>query len=162
MANYNNFSEALSIGQQGEQAAATLLEESGYQLTDVRQDKHYQAQDIDFLATKGGRTITVEVKTDAAISRYGNLCVETISNKERKKNGWFNTTAADFLFFFDIPTQTTYTVKTEELRNLYRTNCFRHKETFQLECGQFPKHGEIALLPLSRAAELPSFCEIAH
>ena len=160
MANYDSFATACRIGRMGEKVAEKILISAGFTVTDVASDKEWQDKDVDFLAVAADKTITVEVKTDTQIHKYNNICVETISNKnkERFRNGWFNTTQATYLFFYDTVNEVTHRVKTEELRQLYKTTSCRHKETYQAEAdGLFPKWGEIALIPLHLVAELPHY-----
>lgn len=83
MANYNSFTTACRIGQEGEKAAAALLAAEGFTVSEVSDQAEWQDKDIDFLATAADYTITVEVKTDTQIGKYHNLCVETISNKSK-------------------------------------------------------------------------------
>lgn len=160
MANYNSFTTACRIGREGEKAAAALLAAEGFTVSEVADQAEWQDKDIDFLATAADYTITVEVKTDTQMYRYNNVCVETISNKSKQfyRTGWFFTTEATYLLFYDTVNNTIHRVKTDELRQLYNTTTCRHKETFQAEVdGMFPKWGEVALIPIHLVAELPHY-----
>ncbi len=162
MGNYNNFSAALAAGRKGEALAATFLEQQGYIIEDVSDSKQYQLQDIDLIAQQEDRlALTIEVKADSRIADTGNICVETITNKSAKKKGWFFYTKALFIFFVDIQQEVIHCVRTNELRELYNNNSFKHIETKQFECGEYLKLGEIALIPLNKIEKLPHYKNIS-
>ena len=58
----------------------------------------------------------MDVKTDTAMHKTENIVVETISNKdkERYKDGWFNTSAAEFWFFYDSVNEVFHAIKADE------------------------------------------------
>ena len=157
--NYNNFNMALAAGTKGEQIAASILESLGYTLEEVTNKAEYQKLDIDFIVNKGSDTFTLEVKADSRINQTNNICVETITNKQLMKRGWFFTTEAAYIAFVDTVGRRVHLVNTNELRELYRRSIgfIRHTETEQIECGYFYKRAEIALIPLKEVKKLPSY-----
>ena len=157
--NYNNFNMALAAGTKGEQLAASILDSLGYTLEEVTNQAEYQKLDIDFIVYKGSDTFTLEVKADSRINQTNNICVETITNKQLMKRGWFFTTEATVLAFVDTVGRRVHIVNTNELRELYRRSIgfLRHTETEQIECGYFYKRAEIALIPLKEVKKLPSY-----
>lgn len=163
--NYNSFKESTDIGKIGEDAFLTMIANmSGYSFLDVTKNPKYFQDDIDFIVTNKATEVetTIDVKTDTQIGKYGNICVETISNKneERCKNGWFNTSKADFWFFYDTENEIFYAIKADELRKSYKENSFIHRETFQLENGVSPKYAEVCLIPLAEVTKLPNYRKI--
>lgn len=73
----------------GELSAYNYLQGKGYKVIDATQEPEYWAQDIDLIAQKDGKEITIEVKWDSIIAKTGNLFVETLTDIDKGKQGWF-------------------------------------------------------------------------
>lgn len=66
------------------------------QIIDVRENKAYQKEDIDFLVARENEKFkSIEVKVDCRAWETGNLLYESISHG---CNGWAISTKADFIF----------------------------------------------------------------
>lgn len=58
-------------------------------MEDTTLNPDFWSKDIDFIARKGNKEITIEVKWDNLISDSGNMFVETITDIDKGKQGWF-------------------------------------------------------------------------
>lgn len=97
----SKFQRDLEEAKKGEQKVRQLLEDKGWIVQDVSDEKEYQQQDIDFIITKDGRTHTIEVKYDGLIAATGNFFLELQSSMEYKTPGWFSICQADMVFYVD-------------------------------------------------------------
>ena len=157
------FDKLLEIGREGEKAVSELLERSGCEIEDVSKEKWYQANDIDFIVRQSEKqnipNITMEVKTDRRIHETMNICVEleSNSNPDMKKKGWFKTSKADWFAFYSPAVEATFFIKREELVALYtqNKNKLRHIYRDQVELGRFIKTGLICIIPLQMVKD---FC----
>lgn len=117
MAFENEFLRDKAKGKRGEQLVYDYYNNIGCNIIDVSEDREYQQQDIDFLIDGIG----YEVKTQNCI--YENkICIELTANVERNYNGWFYTTAAEYLIFVDKVNGILYKIQTEDLREYYYKN----------------------------------------
>lgn len=94
----------------------------------VRSDKDYQKKDIDIVINlKDNRVYNIEVKTDSYIS--GNMFYEMISNNITNAAGCFETSEADYIFYYFIHPEyrRIYVFKTKELREWVHKNKERYK-----------------------------------
>ena len=115
---YNNtFERDKEIGKCGEQIVYNYYRGLGCNVIDVTEDREYQLQDIDFLIDG----IPIEVKTQTC-QMEEKICIELMSNVERNYNGWFYTTAAQYLIFVDRRNHILYKIATEDLRAYYYKN----------------------------------------
>ena len=148
---YNNFKAAKTAGDVGEAMVYKTLSASGYNVIDVSENKDYFDKDIDLIAENGNQHLDIEVKSDAKVSTTGNVVLETMTNLEWRKKGWFNTTQASHIFFVDIHSKIIHCVRLDELKEVYKKNESKipKKITHQWECDMFYKEGEIALMPVS-------------
>lgn len=69
----------------GEYELKKYLWESGADVEDVSNNPNYWYKDIDIIADG----ITIEIKWDAVISTTGNMYIETLSDIDKNKPGWF-------------------------------------------------------------------------
>lgn len=74
-------------------------------------------QDIDLIAQKDGKETTIEVKWDNVINKSGNLFVETETDIDIGKKGWFKFCKADLLFYGDAKRNIFYVIKMSDLRD---------------------------------------------
>lgn len=73
----------------GEIRAFDYLSNSGWEVSDLTQCENYFDKDIDFLITAGQEQHTIEVKWDSKIAETGNMFIETITDLDKSKAGWF-------------------------------------------------------------------------
>lgn len=73
----------------GEIRAFNYLSNSGWTVSDLTQCEKYFDKDIDFLVTAGLEQHTIEVKWDSRIAETGNMFIETITDLDNSKAGWF-------------------------------------------------------------------------
>jgi len=52
-------------------------------------DERYYDKDIDLLALRNGKRCTIEVKWDSKIATTGNMFIETITDLDRNRDGWY-------------------------------------------------------------------------
>lgn len=162
MANYNNFGKALAAGRVGENLTAQYLSAIGYQVKDVSKDKEYFGQDIDFLADNGKQQMTIEVKADSRMNETQNAVIETMTNIEAGKNGWFYYSKATHIFFVDVAAKVIHCVRLSELKELFKQQKkqFRRVITHQWECGKYYKEGEIYLIPIAELKKLDHYVRL--
>ena len=143
----NKFQQQMEIGKIGEQAIAKHYRQQGCIVVDVSADRGYQEIDIDMLIN--GQT--VEIKTDYNIHRYGNICVELVSNdsEDRYKAGWFFTSEAKVFIFYSPQQNKSYQVLRKDLQSLYEEHkeCFTEKHTITREFDNIYKKSIIAIIP---------------
>jgi hypothetical protein len=89
-----NFASCKERGKQGENLVYSWMRRSGWEVQDVRSDPTYQKRDIDYIASKDGKTRTLEVKNDTYIAKSGNVCLEI---QVGDKPGWLQCIEAEFL-----------------------------------------------------------------
>lgn len=69
---------------------------SSMNIVDVRENKSYQRDDIDFLVARENRKyLSVDVKVDTVALKTGNLAFEVVSHSS---SGWAMVTKADYIF----------------------------------------------------------------
>lgn len=104
----NSFTDALKIGEIGEERALAHFIARGGTVEDVRYNPEYQRADIDFFVTApNGNRFSLEVKTDNGISRYGNLYFEDSSSRGM---GWLHYCQAQYICFYDAPSRHAYVI----------------------------------------------------
>lgn len=145
------FNELLEEGKRGELAVKKLLEDRGWLVYNVANEKEYQERDID-LVIEGEDTIkTIEVKTDNYINRTGNICFELISNISTGRKGWYHTCDADLLIVYATTRFIIIDMKQLKERGLPNgiisyTRCW--------ENGKYYKESQIKLVKLTALQEM--------
>lgn len=94
------FKECLRDGEIGEHVVWNILQKSKTvrSIVDVRMDKEFQAQDIDFLIENNERQFTpIEVKTDFKAQETGNIVYELSTSGHL---GCFEKTKAKYIFYY--------------------------------------------------------------
>ena len=94
------FSESLKEGEAGEHVVWNLLNKQGWvrSIVDVRADKNFQEQDIDFLVENTGRQFAgFEVKTDYKAHKTGNIVYELSTSGHM---GCFEKTKAKYIAYY--------------------------------------------------------------
>ena len=152
MAFENEFLRDKAKGKRGEQIVYDYYYGLGCNIIDVSEDKEYQQQDIDFLIDGIG----YEVKTQNCIQ--GNkICIELTANVERNYNGWFYTTAAEYLIFVDKVNEILYKIRTEDLREYY----YKNRQGIQTrKQDNAYKTSVIAFIPIAELEEITERIEI--
>lgn len=112
----NNFIISKNYGKKGETAVKEYYETIGSDVIDVSEDKDFQKIDVDLIID--GELI--EVKTQRSINRNDKIVLELEINYYDNiyRKGWFFTTEANLLIFYDNINNAEYRVKTKELRDL--------------------------------------------
>lgn len=147
MAFENEFLRDKAKGKYGEQIVFDYYNSIGCNIIDVSEDKEYQQQDIDFLIDGTG----YEVKTQTCIYKENKICIELTANVERNYNGWFYTTAAQYLVFVDKVNGILYKIRTEDLREYYYKNIQNIKARQQRNTY---KTSIIAFIPIEELEEI--------
>ena len=104
------------LGRKGEKAVYNYLISHNYDVQNVSSDPCYWPKDIDFLATKDGKTTSIEVKNCQCIGRTGNLFVEHTQDIDSGEPGWFLITEAQQLFYRDDINGIVYVIDMNDLR----------------------------------------------
>lgn len=110
------FSESLKEGESGEHVVWNLLQKlpKVRSIVDVRQDKAFQSQDVDFLIEDIDRQFTpIEVKTDYQAHETGNIVYELSTSGNI---GCFEKTKAKFIYYYVPVTKTVYAISVKALR----------------------------------------------
>lgn len=110
------FSESLKTGEYGEHAIWNLFNKqpSVRNIVDVRKDKNFQEQDIDFLIEDMSRQFTpIEVKTDYKAHQSGNIAYELTTSGHI---GCFEKTKAKYIMYYIPGNETAHLIDVIELR----------------------------------------------
>lgn len=121
----NNKNYFKNSNQYAEVAAAEIskyLESTGWIVTNVEEDKYYQALDIDLVASKDGETCTIEIKADNYGFKTDNYFCETISNISKGTLGCFYATQSDYIFYYFLDTYQLHIIPTAEAQEWLKVN----------------------------------------
>ena len=88
-------------GRKGEILVQQYLLSMGWQVIDLTNCQDFFSKDIDFQIIKGGEKHYIEVKYDYRIAETNNMFIETRTDLDNDKEGWFNFTQAEFLWYGD-------------------------------------------------------------
>ena len=146
-----SFMESVRIGAKSEQLVSKVLEERGWQVTDVTDDVNYRKADIDFVVVPadGGESRTVEVKSDNNISRTGNIFCEVITNVANKTPGWFTSSEATYLCIHDTKNNDIHFLLLDDLREYTKKN-YTVEKRFDDWSGNYNKEIVARLVPLNK------------
>lgn len=94
------FTRQLKKGKVGEELAYNYLIARGWEVEDVSNNEEYFSLDIDFIAAKDGNSVSLDVKTEEAMSRTGNMFIEhTITYQDgRMAKGWLHYSKAEYIW----------------------------------------------------------------
>lgn len=106
----------------GELRAYNYLQDNGWSVEDVTKNEQYFDKDIDLVAHRGTERLTVEVKWDSRIASTGNMFIETVTDLDKSKAGWFMFCQADYIYYGDSTNQLFYVFKTADLREFVATH----------------------------------------
>ena len=108
----------MSIGKQGEQLFAQIMQDKGYTVEDVSNNPDYWYKDIDFFITSptSGSRKSFEVKFDTRMNRTGNLYLEFSNRHSKDCKGWFEFCQADYLAYGNATAKKFFVIPMEALR----------------------------------------------
>lgn len=112
----------------GELRAYNYLKSQGYIVEDTTDNSNYWDKDIDFVIYDNKNTYTVEVKWDNVIYKSGNMFIETITDIDQAKEGWFEFCKADYIYYGDSANKLFYIFKTEDLRSFIKSNYLEERK----------------------------------
>ena len=147
----NTFYNDKARGKRGEKLVFDALTAKGNKLIDLTEDPVAQEKDIDFeVIQKSGYHTSLEVKSDFASERTGNLFIELENTNPRakKRAGWYYYTQCEYICFVQETARKGYIVLFEDLKKAVKENKCR---------TAFSDNMVGRLLPLSKLAELESY-----
>lgn len=148
------FQELLEPIHAGEQELKDYLRANDLKVIDVSDNPQYFKKDIDLFVEQDGRKIGLEVKWDKCISYTGNMYIETLSDIEKRKDGWFNFCVADFLCYGDSVNQLYYIIALDDLHAYID----EHKEELKKRTAKdYGKNGEVTKLSLGYLVPIADF-----
>ena len=108
----------------GEYEVKKFLRGRGIQVEDVSDNPVYWAKDIDLIATNPitGKSAAIEIKLDGRISDTENFFIEFENPRSENSKGWLHFCEADFLYYIDSNSLSTYIIKFDELRHFITTH----------------------------------------
>lgn len=124
------FADRLKIGKYGEDVVIQYFKDNNIHYIDVRDDKVFQKDEIDFITYIDGKFISVEVKTsEKNIYKDNKLMVKTHTkydnaeeDKKRGNDAYLYRTKADYFFYVCCQTNDIIIVKTKTLRDYINAN----------------------------------------
>lgn len=123
------FIKMLPIGKRGEAKVKAALVKRGNAIDDVSEQASYQKKDIDFIVSRSGKSVTLEVKNDVRSNYTGNVFVElwNANNIKRCGEGWVKYCEADYIAFVQEDYSRAHIVERGELikncwSDLYKQN----------------------------------------
>ena len=138
----------------GELRAYNYLQANGWVVEDVTQDQEYWYQDIDLVAHNGDTSLTVEVKWDSRIWQTGNMFIETVTDLDRSKGGWFSYCQADYIYYGDSVNQLFYVFKTDDLRAFVSTHMMEERKAADYNSrGVLKKVSQGMLVPIKEFSQ---------
>ena len=136
----NSFLKAKQKGKKGETAVKDYYINQGLEVIDVSEDREFQKIDVDFIIDGN----FVEVKTQKSISEREKITLEleTEYYNSLVRQGWFNSTEANILIFYDNINNIAYSVDTKELRDYFN----KHKYSNDLEFHSYDEKHKVSTL----------------
>ena len=116
------FSQQLKKGKVGEELTYNYLIARGWEVEDVSNNEEYFSLDIDFLAAKDGNSVSLDVKTEEAMSRTGNMFIEYTLNYLNGKTakGWLHYSKAEYIWHINPDNGVAFAYKLEEMKEYLR------------------------------------------
>ena len=135
-----DFIKAKQKGKTGETAVIEHYKNNGCNVIDVSEDREFQKIDVDLIIDGD----FVEVKTQKSLSEREKITLELETEYYNSliRKGWFYSTEANILIFYDNTNNIAYSVDTKELRDYYIKN--RHSEL--LESHSFDEKHKVSQL----------------
>lgn len=97
-------------------AAHDYLVSQGWKVKDLTQCEAFFSKDIDFLIIRGQEQHYIEVKWDNWIHQTGNMFIETTTDLDFNKDGWFKFCRAEFIFYGDARNELFYVYRLDDLK----------------------------------------------
>lgn len=116
MKNSNKAKGAYNMTNLGEIKAYHYLLSQGYFVEDLTGVPEFWNQDIDFSAERNGKIDYIEVKWDNRIHQTNNMYVETETDIDKSKAGWYLICKADYIFYGDSYNNLFYKFKFSDLK----------------------------------------------
>lgn len=116
-------------------------------VVDVRLDKRFQDEDVDFLIEDYNRQFwKVEVKTDSMAGRTGNIAYELESSKTYHTPGCFEKTKADYIAYYIPQNEVVHIINVGLLRDYVKNTNHKLVEMGDNAIGYLLKIEELAKL----------------
>lgn len=140
----------LRDGKRGEKIVAAALKARGHKVEDMSDNWEYRQQDIDFIVTNKKQRTTLEVKSDSASERTGNLFIETYNsnNKSHSYKGWFFYCAAEYICFLQENLKKIHIISFKDLKN--NINDHNYRTAYSSNASGY-------LLPITALANMKSY-----
>lgn len=133
----------------GEQKAIEYLTNNEWNVTDVTSCEEYYGQDIDLFIYKHGQKHSIEVKWDSRIAETGNMFIETITDIDKNKDGWFNFCCADFIFYGDSCNELFYVFSFTDLQDYVKHHSMEQRKAPDMNSyGKVKKVSQGFLVPI--------------
>ena len=134
---------------QGEQKAYDYLTSKYWIVLDLTENEEYFDKDIDFLAIRNGRKHTIEVKWDSKIATTGNMFIETITDIDNNRRGWYQFITADFMFYGDSVNDLFYVFRIQDLKEFVQRHQFESRKAVDVnDYGKIKKVSQGLLVPI--------------
>lgn len=138
----------------GELRAYNYLQANGWTVEDVTQNEAYFDKDIDLVAHRGTESLTVEVKWDSRIAQTGNMFIETVTDLDKSRAGWFLFCQADYIYYGDSVNQLFYVFRTEDLRQFVSTHFMEERKAADYNYkGLLKKVSQGMLVPIKEFSQ---------
>ena len=133
----------------GEIRAYDYLTSQGWTIEDLTSCPQYFDKDIDFLLQKDDEEHTIEVKWDSRIAETGNMFIETVTDLDKCKAGWFEFCQAEYIFYGDSHNELFYVFKTDDLRDFVSHNTMEERKAADYSfCGKVKKVSQGMIVPI--------------
>ena len=118
------FQRQLKKGRVGEELSLNYLINKGWNVEDVSANEEYFNLDIDFIAEKNGTTVSLDVKTEEAMNRTGNMFIETgITYLDGKyKGGWLRYSKAEYIWHINPVNSMAFAYRLEDMKEYIKKN----------------------------------------
>ena len=146
--------EALNPRRAGEWELKRYLRANGADVVDVSNNPNYWNKDIDLIADG----VNIEVKWDGVMATTGNIYIETLSDIDRQKSGWFNFCQADKLYYGDATNKIFYIFDFPQLKEYVEQH---KKELKERVARDRNKYSLGYLLPIGNVKNLYTTIDVA-
>lgn len=138
------------------------LEGQGWDVQDVSGNSEFWGKDIDLVCHRGGKTVTIEVKWDSRIAETGNLFIETITDIDNQKQGWFTFCQADYIYYGDSRNRLFYVFRTQDMKDFIADNALDERKAADYNRnGQVRKVSQGFIVPIRQFSQ--QYCvQIIH
>lgn len=147
--------EAIYPRRGGEWELKKYLRANGADVEDVSNNSAYWSKDIDLIADG----VNIEVKWDGVMATTGNIYIETVSNMEKSKPGWFNICQADKLYYGDAKNKTFYVFDFPQLKEYVEQHKTEYKEKIAADTN---KHSLGYIIPINTLTDLYTTISVAE